>query len=405
MTRAQRKPYYYLLEGINAFASSFFFNYLFFLLRDRFQFTSRENLCASALHGLLYVVCSWMGGRIAQRHGYATALRIGLGGMGIFLLAGWLIPILPGQLLALAGWTIFLCLTWPSLEALVSEKEDDAGMARRIGMYNVVWAAAAGGGYFVGGALFEHLGQNSIYLLPLGLLIIQLLVLEWLRRQPVAIEAEPHTAAAAAHHHTPEPAAFRQPIGPERFLKMAWLANPFSYIAINTVLATMPQRASELAFSTTEAGLFCSIWFFVRLAAFLLLWKWTGWHYRFRWLLGAFGALIIGFLALLLASQLWLLVLAQIIFGLATGLIYYSSLFYSMDASEDHGAHGGTHEAAIGAGIFLGPAVGAGALWLAPRQPHAGALAVGVLLLGGLAGLIWLRLRRPAGNPPAAGHS
>ena len=64
--------------------------------------------------------------------------------------------------------------------------------------------------------------------------------------------------------------------------------------------------------------------------------------------------LLVSLGAILLARQLWLVVAAQVFFGLATGLIYYSSLFYSMDVGEASSEHGGLHEAFIGAGIFLG---------------------------------------------------
>lgn len=185
---------------------------------------------------------------------------------------------------------------------------------------------------------------------------------------------------------------------------MAWLANPFACIGINTVLALIPGLARELHLSTTEAGLFCSLWFFARLAAFIALWQWQGWHYRFRWLLGAFLGLLGGFATLLIAREFWALALAQVVFGLSVGLIYYSSLYYSMNAGAAQGEHGGLHEAAMGAGNCVGPAVGAAALWLAPGIAHAGTYAVSGLLVVGLAGLLGLQSRRvlaPARiNPP-----
>jgi predicted MFS family arabinose efflux permease len=185
-------------------------------------------------------------------------------------------------------------------------------------------------------------------------------------------------------------------VPPATFLKMAWLANPFAYIAINTVLAVIPALAHRLQLSTALTGLFCSLWFFTRLGTFFLLWHWTGWHYRFRWLLAAFVGLIAGFVMLLLADQLWLLILAQLVFGVSTGLIYYSSLFYSMDVGEDtRGEHGGVHEAAIGLGIFLGPGLGAAGQYLAPANPNASTWAVSGLLVCGLLALVWLRLRKP----------
>ena len=47
----------------------------------------------------------------------------------------------------------------------------------------------------------------------------------------------------------------------------------------------------------------------------------------------------------------------------------------------------------IGSGICIGPAIGVAGLLLAPGQPNAGAYAVLALLVGGLAGLLGLRMR------------
>jgi hypothetical protein len=110
----------------------------------------------------------------------------------------------------------------------------------------------------------------------------------------------------------------------------------------------------------------------------------------------AFGALVLSFATILIVPNFAVLLGAQMFFGLAIGLIYYSSLFYSMDASDVKSAHGGIHEAAIGAGNCLGPAVGAAALQFLPQAVNAGALAVSALLVAGFGGLIgiWLTGRK-----------
>jgi MFS family permease len=143
------------------------------------------------------------------------------------------------------------------------------------------------------------------------------------------------------------------------------------------------------------AGFTCSLWCFARLGTFLVLWHWTGWHYRFRWLVTSFAVLIVSFAAILVVPNLVVLLLAQIFFGAAIGLIYYSSLFYSMDASEIKSEHGGFHEAALGVGNCVGPAVGALSLQFLPGLAHAGAIAVSVLLVCGFGGLlgIWKTAR------------
>jgi MFS family permease len=169
---------------------------------------------------------------------------------------------------------------------------------------------------------------------------------------------------------------------------MAWLANPFAYIAINTFIPMLPTLAAHFQLTPMFAGFACSLWCFVRLGTFVVLWFWTDWHYRFRWLVAAFALLIVSFAAILIVPNLYAMLAAQIIFGIAIGLIYYSSLFYSMDASEAKGEHGGIHEAVIGIGNCIGPAVGAASLQWVPQYANSGAIAVSVLLLLGLGGLV-----------------
>ena len=142
------------------------------------------------------------------------------------------------------------------------------------------------------------------------------------------------------------------------------------------------------------AGFCCSLWCFARVAAFFVLWRWDKWHYRFRWLLTSYLALVGTFAAIVMAPNVAVLVLAQLVFGAVAGLIYYSSLFYSMDLGDTKGEHGGIHEAAIGVGNFTGPAVGAAALYFLPQYANSGTLAVSGLLLLGLGGLLAIWRRR-----------
>ena len=102
----------------------------------------------------------------------------------------------------------------------------------------------------------------------------------------------------------------------------------------------------------------------------------------------------LAFVVILLGGNLWLVVAAQLVFGAALGLLYYSSLFYAMDIGETKGEHGGFHESALGAGIFAGPAVGALALRFFPEQPNVNIWAVTGLLAIGFFALQHLRHRR-----------
>jgi predicted MFS family arabinose efflux permease len=390
MTLRQLKTGYFVLEGLNSYAATFFLYYLFFLTRDQFHFTGRGNLFLTALHGGMYMIASWQGGRFAQRFGYFKALRLGYGGMLLGLLVGLLAPGMMGVILTLVLWTPPLCLIWPTLEALVTEGEDFHGTARMVGIYNVVWSGGTAVAFCTGGWLWDRLGRTGLYSIPILIIAAQLGLTVWLERC-AAQTPRPVKPARPESPHQPEAAAYRQKVPPKRFLKMAWLANPFAYVAINTVGAVIPQLADRFQLTPTQSGLFCSLWFYARFAAFIGLWQWTGWHYRFRWLLAAFLGLISGFAALLLSHQFGVVIGAQIVFGIAIGLIYYSSLFYSMDVGETKGEHGGLHEAAIGAGICGGPLLGAVTMTVAPGNPNTGVWAVTGLLSVGLAALGWMR--------------
>jgi predicted MFS family arabinose efflux permease len=410
MSAGKLKIGYFVLEGMNAFATSYYFNYLFFYLQKHLGFGSLGNLTFSALNGFLYIFAALHGGRFAQKHGYFTALNLGFAGMTAALLAGLFLPTARGQLCVLLSWTGAICFTWPTLEALVSEGENARGLPRIVGIYNIVWATCAALAFFTGGALVQTLGWQSLFWLPATVHLLQLAIIRFLTKAHRALGQDAHSLAGCAGAENPALPLQGVPPTPLAravqsiteqvdsatagiFVRMAWAANPLAYVAINTALPLIPDIARRLDLSPMLAGFVCSVWMFARLGAFCVLWRWTGWHYRFGWLISAYLLLIMSFAGLLLAPVLWTLVLAQLVFGWSIGLIYYSSLFYSMGASETKSVHGGVHEAAIGLGIFTGPAIGACALAFFPQHGNASTWAVTALLMVGL-GLISV-LRRP----------
>ncbi|MEI8291582.1 MAG: MFS transporter [Verrucomicrobiota bacterium] len=384
--RRKKKFLCYTIEGLNSFATVLYFTYLYFLLHDKFGFTNTTNLAVAGLLGLVYAFAAWQGGKYGQRHGNFAALKLGFGIMAASYLVAAQLGTCTGQILGAAAVSVGMCFTWPVLEALISEGESPEGIPRAVGTYNITWAWTNAVALFIGGTIIEKLGYQSIYYLPLGIVLLQLALTFWLEKIKSPVN-EP-ASALATDTNQPSPACA------QNFLRMAWLANPFAYIAINTLIAVLPGVAAKFQLTPMFAGFACSLWGFARLATFVALWRWDGWHYRFRWLAAAFGLLIGSFAGILIAPNLWAVLAAQMFFGAAIGLIYYSSLFYSMDASDTKSEHGGIHEAAIGVGNCLGPAAGATALWLAPQNVNGGAWAVTGLLTLGFGGLLWLRQKR-----------
>ena len=378
----------FVLEALNALGTTWYFFYAYFFMEAKFGFGKLQNLMLAAGLGLAYAAASWFGGKFAQRRGYFTALAVGLAVMAGSLAIGDLVESLAAHLAVMFSCLLGMALTWPSLQALVSEGQPRARLMTMVGLYNLVWSLFAAAAYLTGGAMIEAWGLRALFLVPASIHGAQLVLTLWLKRSA----AVPATAVPAAADAPEFQAGGTPPSASSKtFLWMAWIANPFAYLAINTLIAMGPSIAKTLALSPRYAGYYCSIWMFVRSGAFVLFWLWPGWHYRFRWLVTAYVGMVGTFVVALLAPSLAVLIAAQLGFGLCIGLIYYSSLFYSMDVGETKGEHGGIHEAAIGLGSAAGPAVGAAGLVLAPAAPHAGVWAVGTLLCGGLAVLLWVR--------------
>jgi predicted MFS family arabinose efflux permease len=381
---------YFTLEGLNSFATVYFFYYLYFYMQKAYGFGNQANLILAALNGATYAVTAWFAGRFAQRYGYFTALKTGFGIMAAALGVGSMVHSAPAHVGVMVLNCVGMSFTWPTLEALVSEGEARTGLQHMVGIYNVVWAATAAVANFCGGAMLEKLGLASLFYVPMAVHLAQLGLTFWLESKvsvpsPDKVPPQPDLLSRGEGDTPAEADAFPKA---KRFLRMAWLANPFAYIAINTLIAVVPGVARRLDLSTMAAGFCCSTWCFARLAAFAVLWRWTRWHYRFRWLLLAYLGLVSSFAGVVLAPNLAILIGSQLVFGTAVGLIYYSSLFYSMDSSDTKGEHGGIHEAVIGLGNCAGPAVGAAALQLMPQHSQSGILAVIALLVCGLGGLL-----------------
>ena len=386
MFSRQQKSIYFVIEGLNSFTTVYYFYYFYFFMQQQFGFGNKANLVLAAANGATYAIGSWWSGRLAHRYGLLNALKFGFAVMFAGLLVGSQVSSAAAQIAVMLVTVVGMCFTWPMLEALVSENESRAGLQSMVGVYNVVWAATGALSYFVGGAMLEKLGIRSLFYVPMVLLVTQFCLAIWAEKRVARITAvDGDSVAAPVAVETPHP---HSPEHTRLFLRMAWLSNPFAYIAINTVIAVVPGIAQKLEMSTMIAGFCCSVWCFARLAAFTVLWLWDGWHYRFRWLLLAYFALVISFAAILIIPSVAVLVIAQLFFGGAVGLLYYSSLFYSMDLSEVKSEHGGIHEAVIGLGNLAGPAVGALALHFLPQHTHSGSLAVSGLLLLGMGGLL-----------------
>ncbi|HWD20607.1 MAG TPA: MFS transporter [Verrucomicrobiae bacterium] len=388
------RPLKLCVFGITALTSgstTFFFYYLYFLTKDKFGFSQTQNLMLAAALGYVYCAASYVAGRFAHRFGYFFSIRFGLTililtlGAASQMKQAW--PMLGLVVIGNFG----MCFCWPALEALMSEGEPPARLQSLVGLYCISWSAAGALTYFAGGAVLQHFGQQSLFFAPVGVFVGVMLFLSWFEKQ---VENQPPARADLAQtalHVVAE--GYRSPIPAKIFLQMGWLTNPMAYLVVNTVVSTIPSLAEHFQFRPMMAGFVCSTWLFARAATFMLLRLWPRWHYRFRFLGFGFVAMIVSFILMLSVRNLWVLILSQLVLGGCLGLIYYSSLFYSMDVGEAKSEHGGIHEAAIGLGSGSGPAMAAGSVALFPASRASGPVGVSVLLVMGFGMLLWMRFK------------
>ncbi len=397
-----RKSLCFWAEGLHSGASSLFLYGEPFYARARFGWTSAQILLSQALSGACIAAGAHMGGQIAHRRDPVLALRLALVGT----LCGYIIGLARAGshpeahfLFAFVVIALFQACAWPAVETLLVENEGARRIQNLVGYFNLLWSGATAMVFLAATPLMNRFGFPVVFASPILLTFGAIAACEriaWIRRSarlagsidsPESVELPTHTLTDQQR------AAFRW---------LGWLANPFAYVAINTLVAYLPATRERLHLSFASASIWLSLWFYVRSLAFELLRQWSGWHYRWPLLCAVFAATMASFAAIVLAPSIGILLAAQVVFGLGVGLLYQSSLFYSMAESNSQGEHGGFHETFIGLGIIVGPMAAYAGSTYAPHRPAIAVLGVIGLMAIGLAAMLRIGSKH-AGRPAALG--
>jgi MFS family permease len=284
---------------------------------------------------------------------------------------------------------------WPAVESALTRAPGRMSLSSRLALYNVAWGTTGFIAFFTRGAL-EHIHWSMIFVVPALVSALSFfLLLFW--GIPSAMIGKDHVPDDAAGEHELDAPGMRDRA--RTLLLMAWIGNALAYVAINVLIPLLAKLADESGVaSLVSSGMITSAWSFTRSLGFAITWLWAGWHYKSRWLIGAKFLLTASFCLMLTTHIAPLFVAMQLLFGFATALFYASSLYYAMHVSSGHGKHAGMHEALIGVGIALGPAIGALAGAGEMGSAAIGRIGIGVstiLLLGALSlCLLPLRFRR-----------
>lgn len=382
---------YYVIACVDSVAAALFLYCAYFWARESFGYSDGRNLLMGAAQGLAAVIAARYGGRLGDRIGYDRLIRLALPALALTLIVGSGLDAAWTPLAASVTYIGILTATWPNVEAAALHAPSRLSMPTRLGLYNVTWSFSGGLGFFLGGWIYAW-NPLGILWVPAALHGMLWLYLRVRRNVPAG-----HTISAMQVPHSGDRIS-REVKRP--FLHAAWIANAAHYFMATAFLALAPQLGERFGLPASRAiWLSCSL-LFARGLAFVVFWLWPGWHYRWAWSLCAIALAPACLPAIFFSTSIALVAASFLLFGLATGLTYYTSIYYSLDYGENKGEHGGLHEAILGLGILAGPLAGAlgarafggarGAQWTV--------LALAALISVGAATRLWKHERRNAGG-------
>ena len=346
----------------------------------------------AAIGALTYIVCAPLAGRASDR-----VNRSGLclsGGLVLIAcaVAAWLIRRLDLLLALQVAMGLGKALYWPVVQATLGDLSPSGMRLRVLGRFNVAWSGGKTAGFVLGGLLLSACGFGAVLLAGAGCVAAAYLLLP---------RAELAAASRLAGRSSPPPS--RQPDLPlagaarlDVFRLMSWIANTAAYGAFGILAHHLPQWFLHHQWDSRFYG-----WFIGAILASqtLVLLALGGplqlaWSARRLWLPQGLG--LVAIVAIPLLTEFAALLVVAPFIGIACGVSYAASIYYSLEAPAARGRNAGIHEGLIGAGGFLPPLL-AGILVRAGCGLSAPYLLAAALLCGSLllqVGVYWRRRER-----------
>jgi len=373
-----------VMTVIESFATICMERGIYFYTHERLAFSDPANLGMALVFGLAYAGGAAVSHRASNRLGEKRLLILTLLGQLAVHLALAARPTAGGVVGGLVLIGLFNGLKWPVIESYVCAGRTPRQAARAVGMFNMAWAGAIPAALLVVGPLIAHWGP-ALFLLPAALNAVSL-ALAGPMRAPVHL----------AHDHPERPDSAQLPrlaalLVTSRALMLA------SYASMWVLAALMPSLFSAMGYGVSAASGLSGVLDLTRLAAFVLLGTWHGWHGRTGLLMLSLVGLPAGFFLVLFGPNLAVVLGGQVLFGLAAGACYNASLYYALVVKNASVEAGGGHEGLIGLGFAIGPAAGLVGVMLAGvlgRELYGMLVGIGPVFAACSAVALWALRRR-----------
>ncbi len=352
-------------------------NALYFIAESEYGFSERDSLLLAFVNGILYTVVAVNAGRVVGFLEGRMSPRAALG--AVLLVQALLAPLvlIPNLTLlwfAAVAMTALGALQWPIVQHYLASGRHGREMRNAIGWWNASWMAATAIGLALAGPL-ESLGLMR-WAIP-SLLLTNAGAIAFLAAFPK--HPPRHDSDTHAMHVPP---SYRSLLGAARVL------HPMGYLVIGALSPILPYLFNEIGTAEAVQAPIGATWHVARFVAVLILWRTAFWHGRAATLVVAGLLLSLGFALAVAAPSERLLIVGLAALGLGQGTIYYSAIYYGLAVGGAKVEAGGMHEALVGAGYFIGPALGLLSLSAGLGTPVFIGMVLGALAVG-FFGAVW----------------
>ena len=238
-------------------------------------------------------------------------------------------------------------LFWPAVEIELAAEADTHELRQRMGRFNISWSTGDIPGSLVAG-IGLAVRPTLPFLLCAGTGVLISVLMAWARFAPATPDAQARHREAVDGHEVP-------PMH-QAFWRMALVANFFSVGIISVVRGLFPDLAVDaLHYTGLKFGVLAMMVAWARTGTFILLERHHGWVYRPRRFFAVQFLFPLACLLILFAHNFWAFALAFTFIGMGSGVVYFSSLYYSVHGASRQGPRAGIHEAVLGLGAGLVP--------------------------------------------------
>ena len=290
----------------------------------------------------VYTFSCLVSGRLADRFPGRTLPTVGTAmACGSFYLTSTASTPLQIMILVVPAGAGF-ALVWPPVEAWIAHLSTAEDLRKNFGIFNICWCLGAAPGPLLAGVASD---LNTSLSFGIGILLMAI------------SGGMVFTRTGKIPRQTATPLSEAQERS-RKFLYLAWIANFATYFAVGIVRSLFPKLIDQLGMSGATTGALLSAVSFSQVLMFALLSSTSWWHHRIVPLVVSQGAVLASCLLIYSTSSFASFLPVMFLLGSSLGVVYFSSIYYSLDAPAGLGTRSGLHEAIIGLGIVAGPLSG-----------------------------------------------